>query len=69
MNQQLQQIIEDSYECIPHERDWDAYTYTFNHQTFAHNLIKKCAQIARTMEQDGRNHIDTKILDYFGVEP
>lgn len=69
MNHQIQQIMEDSYVCTPHERDWDAYTWTFNPQTFAHLLIKKCAQIARTMELEGVNHIDDKILDYFGVEP
>ena len=40
MNQVINRLIEQAYDEVPHERDWDAVSRVFNKEKFAKLLIK-----------------------------
>ena len=38
----IEELIKQSYEKVPHERDWDAYTIEFNKEKFAELIVQEC---------------------------
>lgn len=47
MNKQLiEQLAEQSYVEVPHERDWDATVKIFDKEKFARLIIQECMTIA-----------------------
>ena len=42
MNKRIQELINQSYDTVPHERDWDATSQIFNKEKFSKLLIKEC---------------------------
>jgi hypothetical protein len=42
MNKLLNKLVEQSYDTVPHERDWDATSQVFNKEKFAELIIKEC---------------------------
>ena len=66
----IQQLIKQSYQEVPHEREWDATELIFNEQLFAQLLVKECANFIRsqathwgTMTDETINHFITKSAD------
>jgi uncharacterized protein YutE (UPF0331/DUF86 family) len=47
MNERIKQLIEQSYDEVPHERDWDAVTRVFNKEKFAELIVGKCIDICK----------------------
>lgn len=41
MNEKIKKLIEQSYDQVPHERDWDAMSSVFNKEKFANLLLKE----------------------------
>lgn len=41
MNEKVKRLIEQSYDQVPHERDWDATSSVFNKEKFADLLLKE----------------------------
>lgn len=46
MNARIQELIEQSYDEVPHERDWDAVTMVFNKEKFTELIVRECVDIA-----------------------
>ena len=42
MNDRIQELIKQSYDEVPHERDWDATSSVFNKEKFAELIIQEC---------------------------
>jgi hypothetical protein len=42
MNERIKELIEKSYDIVPHERDWDATSRVFNKEKFAELIVKEC---------------------------
>ena len=42
MNERIKELIEKSYDIVPHERDWDATSSVFNKEKFAELILKEC---------------------------
>jgi len=42
MNNRIQELIKQSYDEVPHERDWDATSSVFNKEKFAGLIIQEC---------------------------
>jgi fermentation-respiration switch protein FrsA (DUF1100 family) len=42
MNERLKELAEQSYEEVPHEREWDSTTRVFNKEKFAQLIIAEC---------------------------
>ena len=42
MNNRIQELIKQSYDEVPHERDWDATSSVFNKEKFAELIIQEC---------------------------
>jgi len=49
MNERIKELAEQSYDEVPHERDWDATTRVFNKEKFAELIIKECNTVAKTI--------------------
>ena len=41
MNEKIKNLIKQSYDEVPHERDWDAVSSVFNKEKFADLLLKE----------------------------
>lgn len=41
MNKRIEELIKQSYDTVPHERDWDATSHVFNKEKFAKLLIEE----------------------------
>lgn len=46
MNERIKELIEKSYDIVPHERDWDTNSSVFNKEKFAELIVKECLDIA-----------------------
>ena len=42
MNDRIKELIKQSYDEVPHERDWDATSSMFNKEKFAELIIQEC---------------------------
>lgn len=45
MNERIKQLIDQSYDEVPHERDWDAVTRIFNQEKFAELIVRECLDL------------------------
>ena len=41
MNNRIQELIKQSYDEVPHERDWDATSSVFNKEKFAELIMSE----------------------------
>ena len=65
MNQRIRELAEQSYDEVPHERDWDATSRVFNKEKFAELIIQECIDIVSAYAV-GQHIADLK--KHFGVE-
>jgi hypothetical protein len=64
MNARIQELIEQSYDEVPHERDWDAVTMVFNKEKFAELIVKECAELCDINDREQGDIL----REHFGVE-
>ena len=48
MKKRIKELAEQSYDEIPHERDWDATSSVFNKEMFAEMIVKECIEKIET---------------------
>lgn len=52
MNERIKKLISDSYVEVPHERDWDATSSTFDKEKFAKLIVEEfTAQIKLDLDK------------------
>jgi hypothetical protein len=67
MNPLIKELIEQSYDEVPHERDWDATTTVFNKEKFAELIILECDKFVTTNFNDSGMTLGYKMKNHFGV--
>ena len=55
MNERIKELIEQSYDEIPHERDWDATSSVFNKAKFAELIVRDAVNQCRQEWYDTNN--------------
>ena len=71
MDKRIEEIIQQSYVEVSHERDWDATSKVFDKNKFAELLIKECCSIVMTdkvISWTDSIRICDNIKEEFGVE-
>ena len=66
MNQRIRELAEQSYDKVPHERDWDATSRVFNKEKFAELIVQECVNVLHDNELWNR-HISHVLKEHFGV--
>ena len=73
MNQRIRELIEKSYDIVPHERDWDATSRVFNKEKFAELIVRECIGMVLPYNEDDPSaeklyELADAIGEHFGVE-
>lgn len=67
MNKRINELIEQSYDEVPHERDWDATTKVFNKRKFAELIIRECADAGDMAHEARCDYIGDYIVEHFDL--
>ena len=71
MDKRIEEIIQQSYVEVPHERDWDATNMVFHKKKFAELIVKECCSIVmadKVISWEDSIRICGNIKEEFGVE-
>ena len=79
MNERIKELAEQSYNEVPHERDWDATSRVFDKEKFAESLIRECMRMCDVAaigydthglfkEANGASLAKVYIADWFEIE-
>lgn len=67
MNKRINELAEQAYVEVPHERDWDATSQIFDKEKFAELIINQCMYVGRLAQIENKI-VDSEIKDYFGIK-
>ena len=70
MNKQIEELIEQAYVEVLHERDWDATSQVFDKEKFAKLIILECRMTVGENFHECRTatKMDQILRDHFGLE-
>lgn len=68
MHPRINELIKQSYEDVPHERDWDTTSRVFNKVKFAELIIHECVKVMEDEDEFYGEWLGEVIKHHFGIE-
>ena len=68
MNKRIKELIEKSYDIVPHERDWDATSSVFNKEKFAELIVKEVFRLIEDERYTMYDPVVQKVKQRLGIE-